>query len=68
MFKLTEIILSISNLLYKFSSLILSVGFIALGVGVFFYPAELSKNAGIALFITGFLFGLLILMKSRRKL
>ncbi len=67
MFKLTEILLGISNLLYKYSSLILSVGFIALGVSVFFYPAELSQNAGIALFMTGFLFGLLILMKSTRK-
>ena len=67
MFKLTEILLSISNLLYKYSSLILSIGFIALGVCVFMYPAELSQNAGIALFITGFLFGLLILMKSTRK-
>lgn len=67
MFKLTEILLGISNLLYKYSSLILSMGFIALGVSVFFYPAELSKNAGIVLIITGFLFGLLILIKSKRN-
>ena len=67
MFKLTGILVRISNLLYKYSSLILSVGFIALGVSVYFYPAELSKNAGMALFITGLFFGLLILMKSKRK-
>ena len=67
MFKLTEILLSISNLLYKYSSLILSIGFVALGVSVFFFPDELSQNAGIALVITGFLFGLLILMKSKRN-
>lgn len=65
MLRLTEILMSISNYISKYSSLILSSGFILLGIWVFFFPAELSRNAGIAMFIVGFLFGLLILRKGK---
>jgi hypothetical protein len=49
MFKLTEILLNMTNLIFKYSSLILSLGFILLGIWVFFSPAELSRNAGVRL-------------------
>jgi hypothetical protein len=65
MLRLTEILMSISNYISKYSSLILSSGFILLGIWVFFFSAELSRNAGIAMFIVGFLFGLLILRKGK---
>lgn len=65
MFRLTEILMNISNYISKYSSLILSSGFILLGIWVIFFPAELSRNAGIAMFIVGFLFGLLILRKGK---
>jgi len=65
MFRFTEILMSISNTIFKYSSLILSSGFILLGIWVFFSPAELSRNAGIAMFIVGLLFGLLILRKGK---
>lgn len=65
MFKLTEILLSMRNLIFKYSALILSVGCILLGAWVFLFPADLSKNAGIALFIVGILFGLLIVRKGK---
>jgi len=65
MFKLTEFLLRLSNLIFKYSSLILSLGFIFLGIWVFFFPAELSRNAGIAMFIAGTLFGLLVLRKRK---
>jgi len=65
MFKLTKILMSISNLIFKHSSLILSFGSILLGIWVILFPEDLSRNAGIALFITGLLFGLLILLKGK---
>lgn len=65
MFRLTEILMSISNTIFKYSSLILSSGFILLGIWIIFSPAELSRNAGIAMFIAGLLFGLLILRKGK---
>jgi|WetSurMetagenome_2_1015567.scaffolds.fasta_scaffold29134_3 hypothetical protein len=64
MFKLTEILLNMTNLIFKYSSLILSLGFILLGIWVFFFPAELSRNAGIAMFIVGILFSLFIFIKK----
>ncbi len=65
MLKLTEFLLSISNFIFKYSSLILSLGFVLLGIWVIFFPAELSRNAGIAMFIAGLLFGLFILRKGK---
>jgi hypothetical protein len=65
MFRLTEILMSISNTIFKYSSLILSSGFILLGIWAIFLPAELSRNAGIAMFLVGLLFGLLILRKGK---
>ena len=65
MFKLTEILLSMRNLIFKYSALILCVGCILLGVWVFLFPADLSKNAGIVLFIVGILYGLLIVRKGK---
>lgn len=65
MFRLTEILMSITNYIFKYSSLILSSGFILLGIWVIFSPAELSRNAGIAMFIAGLLFGLMILLKGK---
>jgi hypothetical protein len=67
MFKLTEILFRTTNLIFKYSSLILSFGFILLGILVMFFPEDLSRNAGIALFITGLLFGLFILGKGKKK-
>jgi len=67
MYKLTEILLSVRNLIFKYSALILSVGCILLGVWVFLFPADLSKNSGIALFIVGILFGVLIVRKGKRN-
>jgi len=66
MFKLTDILFSTSNLIFKYSSLILSIGFILLGIWVMFFPEELSRNAGIAMFIAGLLFGLFILRKGKK--
>lgn len=65
MAKLTEISMSITNNISKYSTLILSLGFMLLCIWVIFFPAELSRNAGIAMFIAGFLFGLLILRKGK---
>ncbi len=65
MFKLTEILLCMPNLIFKYSSFILSFGFVLLGIWVIFFPAELSRNAGIAMFIAGLLFGLFILRKRK---
>jgi hypothetical protein len=65
MFRLTEILLSISNYISRYSSFILTTGYILLGIWVFLFPAELSRNAGIAMFIVGLLFGLLILRKGK---
>jgi len=65
MFKLTEILMSMTNFFFKYSSLILSFGFILLGIWVIFFPTELSRNAGIGFFIVGLLFGLLILRKGK---
>jgi len=66
MFKLAEILMNITNLLFKYSSLILSVGFTVLGIWVSLFPEELSRNAGIAMFTAGLLFGLLIVTKNKR--
>ena len=49
MFKLTEIYSNISHLISKYSSLILSFGYVLLGILIFFFPTELSKKAGIAM-------------------
>ncbi len=65
MFKLAEILLNVSNFIFRYSSLILSFGFILIGIWVFFFPGEISRNAGIAQFIVGLLFGLLILRKRK---
>ncbi len=65
MFKLTEILMSISNYIFKYSSYILTVGFILLGIWVIFFPAEFSRNSGIAMFIAGLLTGLFILRKGK---
>lgn len=65
MFKLTEILMCISNYIFKYSSFILTIGYILLGIWVFLFPAELSRNAGIAMFIGGLLFGLLIVRKRK---
>jgi hypothetical protein len=65
MFRLTELLFSVSNYISKYSSFILTAGYILLGIWVFFFPAELSRNAGIAMFIVGLLFGLLILRKGK---
>jgi len=65
MYRLTEILMSISNYIFKYSSFILSSGFVLLGIWIIFSPAELSRNAGIAMLIIGFLFGLLILRKGK---
>jgi hypothetical protein len=67
MFKLTVVLLRMSNLIFNYSSLILSLGFILLGIWVFYFPAELSRNAGIALFIAGLLFGLFLVWKGKSK-
>jgi len=65
MFKLTEILLSMRNLIFKYSTLILSLGYILLGAWVILFPTELSKNAGIAMFIVGILFSLFIFRKGK---
>ena len=67
MYKLTEILLSVRNLIFKYSALILSIGCILLGVWVFLSPADLSRNAGIVLFIVGILYGLLFVWKGKRN-
>lgn len=65
MFKLTEILANISNFIFNYSSLILSLGFILIGAWVIFFPGELSRNAGIAQFIVGLMFGLFLLRKRK---
>lgn len=65
MFKLTVIIMRTSNLFRKYSSLILSAGFMGLGTYVYYSPAELSTNAGIVMFIVGLLFAFTILWKRK---
>ena len=67
MYKLTEILLSMKDLIFKYSALILSVGCILLGAWVFLSPADLSRNAGIVLFIVGILYGLLFVRKGKRN-
>ena len=66
MFKLTELALKVTNFIFKHATLILCSDYILLGIWVFFFPAELSRNAGIAWFMVGVLFGLLILRKKKR--
>jgi hypothetical protein len=41
------------------------VGCILLGAWVFLSPADLSRNAGIVLFIVGILYGLLFVCKGK---
>jgi hypothetical protein len=67
MLKLTAVLLRISDFIFNYSSLILSLGFILLGIWVFYFPAELSGNAGIAMFIAGLLFGLFLVWKGKSK-
>jgi uncharacterized membrane protein len=67
MFKLTEIHSNISNLISKYSLLILSFGYVLLGILIFFFPTELSKKAGIAMFIVGVLFVLLRFRKRKNN-
>jgi hypothetical protein len=50
--------------LERYATVILSIGFITLGLCAYFFPMELAKKSGLAEFFLGILVGIFLLTRK----